>query len=214
MKDYDNSLSERLRYALKLLKVSQTDLAKQINIKPQAIQYLCASNSQKSKFTFEIADALNIDFSWLATGKGTPPNKVELTKNERMIPILSFTQIREWKIYGTKIDLSKITNWIPISEEISQDSFALILNDKSMAPRFDLNTVIIIDPTPVIMDTYVPNYYVLVYLAQEDFVVFRQLNIVNNTKLFIPINKNLYKDTLLQEKDIVLGTCKEARWNI
>lgn len=213
MQSNSDSLSARLRRTLKILKTSQTELAKLIHVKPQIIQYLCAGNSQKSKFTFEIADALNIDFAWLATGKGITPDKSALSKNERTIPILSFNQIREWKVYKNEVDLSKITDWIPIHDNSDLDAFAAVLNDRAMAPRFDLDTIIIIDATSI-KSADLKNEYVLVYLAQEDFVVFRQLNIINSIKSLIPINKNLYKEILLQEKDIILGICKEARWNM
>ncbi|TAK78570.1 MAG: XRE family transcriptional regulator, partial [Gammaproteobacteria bacterium] len=138
MKSNENSLSERLRYALKILNVTQTELARRINVKPQVIQYLCAGNSQKSKFTFEIAEALNIDFSWLATGKGVTPEKMGAAKHERVIPLLSFNQVKEWKIGGgIAVHLSKVMSWIPINDDISQNAFAIILNDRSKRGAID-----------------------------------------------------------------------------
>lgn len=210
-KDFSN-LSLRLKFALKVLGISQTELAKRINVKPQVIQYLCASQSQKSKFTCEISEALNIDFTWLATGKGIIPDKLEAIKNENVIPLLSFEQIREWKVYGNKMDTSKIMNWIPINGEINQDFFAVVINDRAMAPRFDLNTVIIIEP--VKLNNTELNGFILVYLSQEDFVVFRQLVVKDQKKLLVAINKNLHKDILLKKEDLILGVCKEARWSI
>ncbi|TAK72877.1 MAG: hypothetical protein EPO11_09440 [Gammaproteobacteria bacterium] len=82
-----------------------------------------------------------------------------------------------------------------------------------MAPRFDLDTIVIIDPDNMNLEDLMDKY-VLAYLAQEDFIVFRQLNLIKKGKLLIPTNNNLYKETLLQEKDIILGICKEARWSI
>lgn len=212
MGNYKN-LSERLRYALKTLEVSQSELAKRLSIKPQMIQYLCASNSVKSKFTFDIAEALEIDVSWLATGKGNPPtlfNKSEVVKNK--IPLLTYNQIRDWKIYK-KLNKPFTSSWIPVCDDINLDSYALVLNDRSMAPRFDLDTIIIIDPTVTVNDEIKNNLYVLIYLANEDFVVFRHLVCINNNRYLMPINTRLYKEIILNEQDIILGVCKEARWN-
>jgi transcriptional regulator with XRE-family HTH domain len=204
-----NNLSMRLKFALRTLNISQTDLAKKINVKPQVIQYLCASQSQKSKFTCEIAEALNIDFLWLASGKGAVPKKIDLLKNERLVPLLSFEQIREWKVQKKEMEITKISKWIPVDEEASSGEFAVEINDRSMAPRFDLNTIIIIE---AIKETILQGF-VLVYLKQEDFVIFRKLSLINNDKCLMAINKNLHKDIFLQKEDVILGICKEARWN-
>lgn len=215
MDENNESLSSRLRYALKILNISQTELARRINIKPQAIQYLCASDSKKSKFTFEIAEALNIDFSWLAIGKGIEPGKIFAIKNEKSVPLLSFNQIREWKIYNHTLKLTKDNINIPVTEDISENSFAVRLNDRAMSPKFDLETIIIVDPTLSISIAQITNHcYALVYIAQEDFIVFRNLVVIDNIKQLSPINSHIYKNITLQENDVILGICREARWNI
>lgn len=210
----NETLSDRLKFALKILGVSQTDLAKQIRVKPQIIQYICSSGAEKSKFTFDIAEALNIDVLWLATGKGASPTFLTSEKsNEKAIPILDFAQIKEWKINLKSIELKTVPKTF-ITDEINKDSFAFILNDKSMAPKFELNTIVIIEPTSDIFNIENNNKFILAYLAKEDFLVFRQLNLDNKTKTLIPINNSLYKSIQLCEKDMVLGICKEARWNL
>jgi transcriptional regulator with XRE-family HTH domain len=209
--DEDSNLSDRLRFALRILGTSQTDLARQINVKPQIIQYLCAAKSEKSKFTFDIAEALKIDVLWLATGKGVKPN-LEILKKERSIPVFSFQQIRESKIYGKHIDQSQILKWLPINEETNIQAYAVILNDRSMAPRFCLDTTIIVEPKDETDKRY-SQEYVLVYVKSEDFVIFRQIQFTDNSYKLIPTNNNLYKETILHEDDIILGICKEARWN-
>jgi transcriptional regulator with XRE-family HTH domain len=207
-----NNLSLRLKFALKVLNISQSELAKRIHVKPQVIQYLCASQSQKSRFTFEIAEALDIDFSWLATGKGTIPASNEVKRNENCIPLLSFEQIKTWKINGNEIEASKINHWVSMDGEISSNCFAVEINDRAMAPRFDLNTIIIVE---YIEKKYLePNSFVLVYLPQENFIIFRHLHVINNQRFLVAINKNLHKDIALKEEDIILGICKEARWSV
>lgn len=209
-----NNLSERLKFTLKVLGITQTELAKKINVKPQIIQYLCTGNAEKSKFTFDIAEALKIDVIWLATGKGTAPSNVMvLGKTEKTIPIFTFEQIKKREIHGKGIEQHEISNYISIKEDINANAFAFILNDKSMAPRFDLNTTIIIDPTIDIFKTHPNNLFILVYLATEDFIIFRKLEITGESKTLISLNSSLYKNILLSTKDIIIGICKEARWN-
>lgn len=211
MANEDKNLSERLRFALKVLGISQTELAKRIDVKPQVIQYLCSGNSKKTKFMFDIAEALKIDVAWLATGNGKSPSNSAYISNEKAIPILTFNQIKEWKINQNEIDFNKTTK-IPIQDDINANSFAISLNDQSMAPRFSIDTIIIIDPTVDIYQTQQNSRFVLAYLYDEDFFVFRQLDIANDVKTLIPINTNLYKNTFLTDNDHILGICKEARW--
>lgn len=206
-----NNLSKRLKYALNTLDISQTELARRIDVKPQVIQYLCAGNSQKSKFTLEIAEALNIDFHWLATGRGLAPEGKANTLSPHHIPLLSFVQIREWFVYEKPKNLLEVAEWIPANDLTSQSHYALVINDRAMAPRFDLNSLIIIEPVPQKYE-WQQNEYVLVYLEQEDFIVFRQLTQKKNQQILSAINKHLHKDINLSLQDKILGICKEARW--
>lgn len=203
------NLSKRLKYTLEVLKISQTELARRIDVKPQVIQYLCAGNSEKSKFTLEIAEALNVDFHWLATGKGAPPEYAIAPKNK--IPLLDFIQIREWYIYGKAKNETAIETYVPYEAALHNQYFAVMMNDRAMAPRFDLNTIIIIDPLIQTTDDISPAY-VLVYLAEEDFIVFRQIVNRENKRWLAAINKSLHKDILFKSEDKILGICKEARW--
>jgi len=206
------SLSERLRFALKVLGISQTELARRIHVKPQVIQYLCSGNSSKTKFMFDIAEALKIDVSWLAIGKGEPPSNSNIVNHDKTIPILSFSQIKESKVLLKEIDFSKSSR-IPILNDINIKSFAFTLNDSSMAPRFNLDTIVIIDPTIDIHQINKKDRFVLVYLERDDCLLFRHLNVTNDNKILVSFNSNIYKNILISEKDIILGICKEARWS-
>jgi len=61
--------AERLRYALAVRGMDQTELGQKIGTKPQTVQRLCA-NGVRSVFTVNIAKALNISAEWLADGVG------------------------------------------------------------------------------------------------------------------------------------------------
>lgn len=65
MKEY----SERLQYAIDRRGTSQSELARAIGVKPQAIQYLC-SQGKRSVHSVRIAEVLNINAKWLTDGIG------------------------------------------------------------------------------------------------------------------------------------------------
>lgn len=58
---------------MELAKISQSELARRVGVKAQAIQHL-ATKGQGSKKTYDIALACNVDPEWLASGKGSPRN--------------------------------------------------------------------------------------------------------------------------------------------
>ena len=144
-----DTLSDRLTYALKETNTTQTELAKRINVKKQSIQYLCSSGTNKSKFAYDIAHALNIDVEWLIEGKGdmlTKKSAIEqLQLTQKIMPILGWNQISAW--LNNELSKESIKNWTTITHKSRSDSsFALKLKDNSMFPRFDSDTTIVIDP--------------------------------------------------------------------
>jgi transcriptional regulator with XRE-family HTH domain len=211
-----DNLSERLRYALKVSGTSQTDLAQKIKVKPQVIQYLCSGKSEKSKFTFNIAEALNIDVSWLAIGKGTKPTflRAVTQKNNNQVPILTLKQIKQAKIERNSIDKNSIIDWVSYTNDVNHNLFALILNDQSMSPRFSSDTLVIFEPLVNTNINELDNAFVLAYIDTEDCILFRQLCIENDAKNLVPINQTLFKTISLTKDDVILGICKEARWTV
>ncbi len=63
------SYSERLKFALEIRGLNQSDLARKIGVEPQSIQYLCKKGT-RSVHNVKIASVLNISPKWLAEGLG------------------------------------------------------------------------------------------------------------------------------------------------
>lgn len=203
-----NSLSERLVYTLNKLSVSQSHLAREIGVKPQVIQYLCSNNAQKSKFTYEIAHALNIDPHWLATGTGEPPltEKTSHPYNKQIkIPSINWHDIKPWIDDPNSLN---IKNYVVSHNIEHKGTFATSLDDKAMFPRFDINTTLIIDPNAEILS----KSFVLAYIKEMNLTVLRELVIESNEKILYPMNHSLYKTIKLNDNDQILGTVVEARW--
>jgi SOS-response transcriptional repressor LexA len=205
-----DTLSKRLTYALKKTAITQTELARRVNVKKQAIQYLCSSNTNKSKFAYDIAHSLNIDVDWLITGKGElsliDSKENKFLSEQKVSPILEWNQITNW--LDTKIKKESISDWTVNHEKFNEKSFALKLKDNSMFPKFDSNTLIIVDPGK---EPHA-HCFVLVYVSKLHEVIFRQL-IKDKEKLFLhPFNEFGYKQIELSKNDKILGCIVEAKW--
>ncbi len=207
-----NTLSDRLSYALDRLGISQAELARRIKVKRQAVQYLCTSGTNKSKFAYDIAEALGISVDWLVASKGEMMLKESpeqrLLSEQKVVPILDWNQINAWLSH--KLDKFTLANWTTIHEKLSDNSYALKLKDNSMFPRFDSETVIVIDPT--ISPT--PPCFVVAYIKRMHDFVFRRLTKEDGKLMLYAYNETGYKQLPLLKEDKVLGCMVEAKWSV
>ena len=203
-----NNLSDRLVYVLKWRNITKADLAKQLGIKHQVVQYLCNGKAKQSRFTFEIADALGINPHWLATGEGWITNTAsQQFVDENRVPIYEMEDIL--KVAQQRKHFSELTPTSSVkTDSISSDkAIAFYLQDQAMYPNFSLNTLLVFDLTK----NAGLGDYVLAYLDDTEELVFRQLEQKDGTTLLAPFNSKSYKPREMTPQDCVIGVLREAR---
>lgn len=197
----ETSLSTRLAYALERLKVNQSELARRVGIKPQIIQYLCTGNATKSKFAYEIATALEVNPDWLIAGKG--PMLFSLptdTSLQQKAPLLAWSHVIDW--LNTEEAFRKAEdNFVTLSSGAPLNSFAVKVNDTSMIPRFEINTVLIIDPS---LETKSGDFVIAQVLHQNQPIMRQLINKMGSFYL-VPSNCAIYKEIELTKEDKILG---------
>ena len=191
-----NTLSYRLKYAMKFFSINQSELARRIGIKPQIIQYLCTKNIYSSKFTYEIADALGVNYSWLAAGE-LPMISAEVKENCK-IPYIAWESLEDYIETNPSL---KISNYIFANISNDQGCFGITLNDNSLEPRISNGTILIFDQNRVATN----NDFVLVELGKTDQFIVRQLSIVENTKYLLPINTKIFKTITLENQYTIIA---------
>ncbi len=207
------NLSDRLVHALETLNVTQAELARRLEIKPQAIHYLCNSQSKKSSFTYEIADALKINSLWLGCGEGTmliqDDPEIQFIRSQQRIPILNPKQVKHW-INNNEFIKNLSEEWVLTSSNAGKSGFAFQLSDKSMYPRFEQDSIIIINSEKIAKD----KDFVLVYLKESDNIIFRQYQQDDINILLKPMNTKMYKTITKNDTDPILGVMVETRWQL
>src|SRR3990167_5243286 len=143
-----STYAERLNTVLAFRKVSQSELARLIDVKPQVIQYLCNNKAKVSRFTFEIAQVLEVNPEWLATGK-QPMIIVESPKDyykdKTLIPIINWNKLYQYSQNNYDPSTNqKMHEWILVSAE-NKDCIGLYLSDNSMLPKFEPDSLIIVN---------------------------------------------------------------------
>lgn len=190
-----DSLSERLIYALKKLGVTQHELAKKINIKQQTIQSVCSGKIKKSKYAFDMANALEINPEWLINGLGDIAIDNRESKKSNLVPHISWRETNNLEKYIQHKD----TKYIPFPAE-NRKLFALKMIGNSMyasssGQGFAEGSFIIFDPKlPAKHKSFV------VISICSDETICRQLSIEGNKKYLKTLNEN-YPDSIIVLND-------------
>lgn len=204
---YDtDTLSHRLRLCMRLIKMNQSELARLIGVKPQIIQYLYTKNIKSSRFTFELAEVLGVDYTWLATGVGTMYQPVGVQNEEIKIPFVVWSDLD--KIMHP-IDIAAHQAFIFSSTPASGRLIASQTDDMAMEPRFEKGITIVfdLDEAAAIGD------FVLVKLKNTNSWIFREYIESEQQIIVSPINKRLYKDIILTPEDQIVGVLTQTICN-
>lgn len=129
---------DRVLTILKQQQRSKAWLAEQIGISKQAMNYLL-NHSTKPKFLNEIAASLEVSPEWLKTGKGTFFNITNNNQGIRQIPLLRMDTLG-------KNSNDAFDEMITADSSYPPSCFAVKLENTSMEPTFNRNSILIFDP--------------------------------------------------------------------
>lgn len=203
------SLSKRILHALEYSGTKKATLAHLIGVKPQVIQYLCQGNSQSSRFTFEIATALEVNPKWLATGDGPMLTKPTSQHEEfKKIPLLATNSAKN---YNNHDELLAIKNPTIIYTDNSNAHFAYMQEDPSMEPLIPNGSQLLFSYSDSIST---PNNIVLAFIKTLNTTVIRQIKQVNQSKILHPLNDTLFKPIPIDENVRLIAKLTECRWKV
>jgi len=208
-----NTLSDRLNYALELTGTRKADLARAIAVKPQIIQFLCGSQTQSSRFTFEIATALGLSTRWLATGEGemfvADDPRQQFLKAYKSVPLLH--NITDVFLNDNPFNQQTIKEWLPLKTQ-NQDIFAIEMPDTSMDPVFPINSYLFIKK--ISEKNYHGYRYILSYLVKFNAFVIREL-IENESEIVLaPKNTELFKEISVTDDVKIVGVVTDSFWHM
>lgn len=144
------TLSERLKEARKKAGKTQAEVAKAANISQPAYQALESGRNQKTASLYNIAQYLDVDINWLASGD---THSVDLIKDIRnvipvapkMAPVLSWVQAGVFTNVES-VDMSQVEEWLPLPDDCDE-CFYLKVQGLSNYPTFHEGDYILVDPT-------------------------------------------------------------------
>ena len=165
-----STLASRLRKAMSDAGMSQSELARRINVKPQSIQYLCSGKATGTTHAVAIATTLHISPYWLLEGKEHPEHSaIDVYQNvldnqgrfmdklgiddqskpdpyRNLVPLISWVQAGNWSEVIDNFQPGDADEFYPCPEKHSKSTFALTVIGESMATSFVPGEIIYIDP--------------------------------------------------------------------
>ena len=213
------TLADRILWARKQLGLTQTALAKKVNISRNAISLWESGDTKsiKSEHLLSTAAALKVDPDWLIRGKGLPnnlpPTGIEeaqaLYNPANRIPVISAVAAGNWITAEDPYQIGDADDWIQIDGTFGERSFALIVQGDSMTspnpPSIPNGTIIIVDPD------IQPEHgsLVIAKLTDSNEATFKRLSIDSNKRYLEPLNPR-YLPIEINGNCTIIGVVKQA----
>lgn len=208
-----STLSERLNLALDLTGISQSELARRIGIKQQSISQICSGKTARSRYTSQIAEALDINGKWLATGEGSMGLGGNVDAGPRIegkIPLINWVQAVAKTKKSERFANEEVEDWVPLTGSTHMDCFALTVRDDSMEnPGGRLSVP---EGARIVVDPHAhPKHksLVVVRLAHANEATFKQLIIDGEQQYLKPLNPQ-YPAIPIDENCTIIGVVRRA----
>ncbi len=207
------TLSDRLLYALEITETRKADLARAIDVQPQTIQHLCYGNVKSSRFTFELATALGLDTTWLATGEGEPfvadEPKNQFFDDYKIIPVLESEQLISLALKNTFNETTSPERATLKTKE--SNVFCVTMHDSSMSPSIPKGAKLFFKK-PAKKEAL--GGIVIAYLPSFDSILIRDYQQKNNSVFLSPKNKTLFREIELPTDAVIFGLAIECQFSI
>lgn len=174
------TLSNNLKQLMKVHgNISVSELARLTNLPQPTIHHILTGSTRnpRKKALEELSRFFSVSVEQLAGQEPLPaiiPDVVKKNLQISTIPIVEWNLLKNWP--ASKADTQQRQE-ILLNKAVSDHSFALVVPDESMLPRFQQNTLLIFDSgkTPKDRD------FVIVYLSKDNTIQFNRLFYENNT---------------------------------
>lgn len=204
-----NKLGENLKKLISNAKLSENELARRVGLPQQMINRIISGKNTNPKLDTlsPIASYFMISISQLI-GEDELQLKTRVSSTHqgwKNVPLLDIKAINAKTIHHL---LAHPIDTIKTDVELSDDGFAILMNDASMEPRFPKDTLLFFDPHIEIKN----GKFCLIFSYLES-VIFRQL-LVNKSGIKIKCLNPSYtsfESVALHAKDKIIGMLVQAR---
>jgi SOS-response transcriptional repressor LexA len=204
-----SELSSILKTMMGQVKITVTELARQTGIGQPVIHRMASGETDNPKVLSlrPIAQFFDLNLSQLVGDEPLPRDRIPGTHNPfyrrwSRLPLLSWEQAIHWP----ELKLPQETvSYIATEAAVSENAFAVRMEDNTMNPRFAKDTILVIEPSLTAQD----NDFALVYVKGDPKTQFKQV-LFDGTSLYLkPLNPDFEVKHVTEEYRI-LGVMVQA----
>lgn len=203
-------ISNILNYLLKQARISEAELARQINIPRATINRLVSGRTPDPRASTlnAIAQFFNVSVDQLL---GKQPlyiglNHSVIATQQTSIPIIDLDKSKQWEDIISSLKPDTHFDWIMVDPSIDEGKFAIRIHGESMWPQFQANTILILSPEKEAKN----RDFVIAYIKKNNEMVFRQYIVEDRYKFLKAIN-NIFPTIQLDESDKIIGVVIQTR---
>lgn len=200
------TLAQRLKYSRERANLSQSELARRVGIKPQAIQFIESGKVYKPRNILEIAQEVGVDAVWLSTGEGDMNAHANISRGPKIqghVPLIFWDQAVNWADDFDRgyVSIDADQTLIPTTAKISKRAFALKVRGDAMEPEFAPEDVIVVDPDRA------PKHgsFIIARIGNNPEAALREMVIEGGRRFLKPLNQRYQIDELTPQ-DRICGT--------
>lgn len=200
------TLAQRLKYSRERANLSQSELARRVGIKPQAIQFIESGKVYKPRNILEIAQQVGVDAVWLSTGEGDMNAHANISRGPKIqghVPLISWDKAINWADDFERgyVTIEADQTLIPTTAKTSKSAFALKVRGDAMEPEFAPEDVIVVDPARE------PRHgsFVIARIGNNPEAALREMVVEGGRCFLKPLNQRYHIDELTPQ-DKICGT--------
>lgn len=189
------TIGERIKWARERVDLTQKQLADKAGVSQGTIGNLESGFRERPRALLNIAAALDLNPSWVETGKGAWSNKpdpnVEEHASRGAVPRISWVQAGSWADVADPYQPGEAEEWLPCPVKHGPRTYCLTVRGQSMfnpegRPSYAEGDIIFVDPD---RDANHGDR-VIVRLDDQQEATFKQLLIEDGRKLLKALNPN------------------------
>lgn len=200
----DNKLAENLKTLMSINSISPTQLARKTGVGQPVIFRIATGETDNPKLATlrPIARYFNKSISQLVGDE--PLLSEQLYKNVTRVPLFNMANAVERK--SATQNPEAIQEYVICDCEVSEDAFAVTVEDVTMAPQFQPGSLLIVDPKIPPKD----RDFVIAHHGGHKTATFKQLLVDGDTQYLKPINAD-FRTSPITNDHCIIGTVIRAR---
>lgn len=209
----DATLHSILRKLMAEVHISEAELARRTDIPQPTLHRILsgATRSPRGASLAPLANFFSVTINQLLGVDQLPADRVPGTYNPRIqgwtpVPVIDWKQASQWNTFKHTLRSTTWDNWVSTDLPVSEDAFAIEVSGTAMEPRFNEQTLLIIEPQrePRDRDLVVASF------PDKEHALFKQI-LKDGDDFYLKSTNEAFQTLEIGRNHTIIGTLIQAR---